>query len=146
MTIRFDRVDSFNPARLGHNGQLRLADGTVVELLGNHPFYPVWAAAAGFAQEYARPLYVETIPDSTIVANVFIPGQHPILSVTPDPKQDRHLVNCFPTPSANYVSPDNPRRQELLTILRAARESQETLWVTVHPNTREILDARPAEK
>ena len=143
MTIWFNRVDSFTPARLGQNGKLRLADGTVVELLGNHPYYRLWATAIGLAQQHALPLYVETIPDSSIVANIFIPDRRPVQSVTPDPKQDRHLVSCLPTPSANYVSPDNPRRQELLTILRAARESQETLWVTVHPNTREILDARP---
>ena len=143
MTIRFDRVDDFTPARLGQNGRLRLRDGTELEVLGNHPLYAIWADAIRLVRQADKPLYVEVIPQSTVVADMFIPQQNTILSVTPDPDQDQHLVACFPIPSGNSVSPGNPRRQELLDILRAARESQETLWVTIQPHTREILDARP---
>jgi hypothetical protein len=143
--ILFARVDQFEPASRGQNGRLHLVGGAVVELLPHHPMYALWADLIRLSQETRRPLYVETVPDSPIVANIQLAHKHTVLSVGLGEQKDQHEVICLPCPSPYLLSGDNPRRAELLTILRTAREARTPMWVTAHPHTREILDARPWE-
>jgi hypothetical protein len=122
---------------------LRLEDKNSYSVSKQDPRFAVWARIIRERQASHGSLYVEYDPATFVIKALFLPSVRQIEFVAPQPEGNRLRVTIFMAPSLYFIDTTRPNYQQLKQSLEQSARTKSEISVTTHPDTLEILDARP---
>lgn len=139
--VNVDRVASFDHTS-GSDGILRLRSAGPFVLDAKDRRFPVWSRMIQERIASDGPVYVESEMDNHRVKNLFQPSLRQIEIVASQPEGERLNVVLLMAQSMFWVRTKHPNYEQLRRELTEGVQSGAKIWVTAHPDTQEILDAR----
>ena len=137
------KVTAFDQSSGGEHDVLTLQGSESFRLSRKSKLHAVWVDMVQNRRETGLPLYIEFLPLNREAVDLFLPSLHRVVTVAAKPEDGRLMVNLFMAPSNYFLRENRPDFQELRRKLETYQDKQEEVLVTAHPDTQEILDARP---
>lgn len=134
------------PSRSGQV-KVELDDGKEVSAYSmdkSDPRFPAWVSFLRSRYDSGYSVYIEAEGNSVI--ELFGPGRRMVTGINADSPDGRLVITLLPTPALRFLSPGNPRFDDLKAKLEAALESGEEVYVTVSPYNDEVVDVSPVEE
>ena len=137
------RIVDFDEHSNPSNAILRLEDENSYLVSKQDRRFAVWTRMIRERQASHGSLYIEYDPATSIVKAIFQPSVRQIESVAPQGGSNRLTVVIFMSPSLYFIETTRSNAQQLRQLLEQSIPARTEILVTIHPDSLEILDARP---
>jgi hypothetical protein len=141
--VSVSRVVDFDERPQQSDAVLRLEDKNSYAVSKQDRRFAIWARIIRERQASHGSLYVEYDPATFVLQALYPPSVRQIESVAPRPEGNRLRVVIFMAPSLYFIDATRPDYQQLKQVLEHSARTKSEILVTIHPDTLEILDARP---
>ena len=137
-----DFVDKFEIAPDGDSDILWLLKHGEYKISKKDPRYERYAKVIKDHKTENKPLFVEFMPIERKVLNIFLPLKRQIEYVTDQPVDGKLKVALWRSPSLYFLKTTRSNYEEMRKFLTESAKNKSTVWVTIDPYTKDILDAR----
>jgi hypothetical protein len=104
-----------------------------------------WAEILESLRQANQPVYVEIDPETHVITELLLPRAVNVGAITPITDGDGVQVELIVSQARHYLRRDNSEFEELLKVLRSAREEGSPVLVT-ETDAHDIIDVRPFPK